>query len=77
TWRWSCAFFQTAGKSLSVLTTVHPNKNRALLPIGVNLVYRIWRYKSMTVLQGFFIQSVLPKKAHQNYPNADAEAIST
>ena len=25
-WRWSCVFFQTAGKSLSVLTTVHPKK---------------------------------------------------
>ncbi len=24
--RWSCVFFQTAGKSLSVLTTAHPKK---------------------------------------------------
>ena len=28
-WRWSCVFFQTAGKSLSVLTTVHPKKSGA------------------------------------------------
>jgi len=39
--RWSCDLVQTAGKFLSVLTTVHPEKAGWLLPIGVLIVYRI------------------------------------
>ena len=30
--RWSCVFLQTAGKSLSVLTTVHPEKPGSYSP---------------------------------------------
>ena len=33
--------FQTAGKFLSVMTTVHPEKVGWLLPIGVLKVYNI------------------------------------
>ena len=58
--RWSCDLVQTAGKFLSVLTTVHPEKAGWLLPIGVHIVYRINIYVSMIFLGLLAQSSIVP-----------------
>jgi hypothetical protein len=46
-------FIPTAGKSLSVLTTVDPKKAGQLLPIGVLKVYVIYLQKSIMLSAHF------------------------